>query len=64
MITVKDREVTGEVSDGDRNPGDGGEPEVIECVEITDGFSKRWVSIYNWILGLCRCCDISIHLPS
>lgn len=55
---------TGEVADGNGNAGDGCEAEVIEGVEIGDGCSERRVSIYDWVLRLCRRCDVRIHLSS
>lgn len=37
--------LTGKITNGDGECGNGGETKVIESVEISDGFSEWWVSI-------------------
>lgn len=54
--------MTGKVSDGDGDAGDGGESKVIEGVEIGDGFGEGRIAIYDWILRLSRCSNVCVHL--
>lgn len=54
--------MTGKVTDGDGNAGDGDEAEVIEGVEVADDVGEWRVAIYYGVLWLRRRCDVCVHL--